>query len=280
VTPGKRRVSLAHLTVIDAGPIELIEAAAAGGFESIGLRIVAPTPSDTIVPVIGVEPMLREIERRLADTAITILDIEAIWIAPHTDASAFGAIVDTGARLGAQFVLAIGNDPEPARQRDTFARLAESARTVGLRAVMEFIPYCQVRTLAQARTLVREAGVPGAAVVVDALHLVRSGGSVGDLAGLTADDVPYLQLCDARATPPPIEGLRAEARGDRLYPGDGALDVQGLLRALPASLPISVEAPCAAYAHLPTAERARLCGERTRSVLAQSLPDRERLART
>ena len=268
MTPAKRRISLAHLTVIDAGPIELIEAAVAGGFDAIGLRIVAPTASDTIVPVIGVEPMLREIERRLADSALSILDIEAIWLAPHTDAGTFGAIVETGARLGARFVLAIGNDPEPARQRDNFARLAESARAVGLRAMMEFIPYCQVATLAQARTLVREAAVPGAAVVVDALHLVRSGGSVADLAGLTPDDVPYLQLCDARATPPPTDGLRAEARGDRLYPGDGALDVQGLLRALPASLPISVEAPCAAYASLPARERARLCGERTRRVLA------------
>jgi len=268
VNPGNRRTSLAHLTVIDAGPIELIEAAVAGGFDAIGLRIVAPTITDTIVPVIGVEPMLREIERRLADSAVSILDIEAIWLAPHTDAGTFGAVVETGARLGAKFVLAIGNDPEPARQRDNFARLAESARAVGLRAVMEFIPYCRVATLAQARALVRDVAVPGAAVVVDALHLVRSGGSIADLAGLTTDDVPYLQLCDARATAPPPEGLRAEARGDRLYPGDGALDVRGLLRALPAALPVSVEAPCAAYAHLTAAERARLCGERTRRALA------------
>ena len=82
MTPAKRRISLAHLTVIDAGPIQLIEAAVAGGFDAIGLRIVAPTASDTIVPVIGVEPMLREIERRLADSALSILDIEAIWLAP------------------------------------------------------------------------------------------------------------------------------------------------------------------------------------------------------
>lgn len=257
--PPDRRLSLAHLTVIDAGPIQLIDAAVAGGFDSIGLRIVAPTESDVIVPVIGVEPLLRQIENRLADTGITILDVEAIWLSPRTDPGTFAAIAETGARLGAGYVLAIGNDPEPARQRDNFARLAESARAVGLRAMMEFIPYCEVKTLADARALAHATGVPGAGVIVDALHLRRSGGSVADLLGMSADELPYLQLCDARA----------EARGDRLYPGDGALDLSGLLRTLPGSLPISVEAPCAAYANLPLAERARLCAERTRRVLSQ-----------
>lgn len=266
--PPDRRLSLAHLTVIDAGPIELIDAAVAGGFDSIGLRIVAPTESDVIVPVIGVEQLLRQIERRLADTGITILDVEAIWLSPRTDPGTFTAIAETGARLGAGYVLAIGNDPEPARQRDNFAKLAESARAVGLRAMMEFIPYCEVKTLVEARALAHATGVTGAGVIVDALHLRRSGGSVADLLGMSAEELPYLQLCDARAEAPPPDRLRAEARGDRLYPGDGALDLPGLLRALPRSLPISVEAPCAAYANLPPAERARLSAERTRRVLS------------
>ncbi|MCA1646004.1 MAG: hypothetical protein LC797_11255 [Chloroflexi bacterium] len=38
------QLSLAHLTVLDATPLQLIDGAAAGGFELIGLRIVPPTP--------------------------------------------------------------------------------------------------------------------------------------------------------------------------------------------------------------------------------------------
>ncbi|MFO1084171.1 MAG: TIM barrel protein [Reyranellaceae bacterium] len=269
MSPPDRRLSLAHLTVIDAGPIELIDAAVAGGFDSIGLRIVAPTESDAIVPVIGDEPLLRRIEGRLAETGITILDVEAIWLSPRTDPGTFAAIAETGARLGAGYVLAIGSDPEPARQRDNFARLAEAARAVGLRAMIEFIPYCEVKTLADARALAHATGVPGAGVIVDALHLRRSGGSAADLLGMSADELPYLQFCDARAEAPPLDRLRAEARGDRLYPGDGALDLRALLGAVPNALPISVEAPCAAYANLPPPQRARLCAERTRRVLSQ-----------
>jgi len=72
------RLSLAHLTVLDADPLTLIDAAAAGRFDAIGLRIVPPMPTDQIVPVIGNERLIGEIERRLDATGVRVLDIEAV----------------------------------------------------------------------------------------------------------------------------------------------------------------------------------------------------------
>ena len=46
-------LSLDHLTVIDATPIELIDAAAAGGFDAVGLRIITPLAAKKVFPVIG-----------------------------------------------------------------------------------------------------------------------------------------------------------------------------------------------------------------------------------
>ena len=43
-------LSLAHLTVLDAHPLELVAAAVAGGFDAMGLRIVPPTPAHAVVP--------------------------------------------------------------------------------------------------------------------------------------------------------------------------------------------------------------------------------------
>src|SRR5436305_1468484 len=114
MTAGKRRLSLAHLTIVDATPVELIDAARAGGFDSIGLRIVAPMPTDRIVPVVGDETMIRSIEARLADTGIDILDVEAIWLTPDTDVAAYEAVFETGGRLRAAHVLVVGNDPDEA----------------------------------------------------------------------------------------------------------------------------------------------------------------------
>ena len=66
----------------------------------------------------------------------------------------------------------------------------------------------------------------------------------------------YMQLCDAKpGRPADMQEIIRQARGDRLLPGEGALDLRGLLRALPADLPISVEIPCAQP--MPPLERAR-----------------------
>lgn len=262
-----RLLSLAHLTVIDAGPVELIRAAAAGGFDHVGLRIVAPTASDRIVPVIGDAAMIRAVLAEMAATGVGVLDVEAIWLTPDTDPAAFPAIAETAARLGAAQVLAIGHDPERHRLVENFARLAETGRAHGLGTRLEFIPYCVVNSIAAAQAVIDAAGIPGTGIMIDALHLARSGGKAADLAAIAPDSLRYIQLCDARRDPPFPGDLRREARGDRFYPGDGDLDLAGLLAVLPAGMPLSIEAPVAAHAGLSVIERARLCGERTRATL-------------
>src|SRR5580658_6346970 len=106
-----RLLSLAHLTVLDAGPLELIDAAAAGGFDAIGLRIVPPMPTDMIVSVVDDRKMIREIELRLDATGVRIFDIEAVWLMPYTDVEALKPALALGRLFGATSILVIGNDP-------------------------------------------------------------------------------------------------------------------------------------------------------------------------
>jgi sugar phosphate isomerase/epimerase len=263
-----RRLSLAHLTVLDADPLTLIEAAAAGGFDAIGLRIVAPMPTDRIVPVVGDEAMIRAIQTRLADRGLEILDVEAVWLFPDADIPGYRPAFEVAERLGARHVLVVGNDPDEARVTEHFARFCELARPHGLIAMLEFIPYCHTRTLGDALRVVRASGAPNAGVLLDTLHLARSGGSAADIATLDSSLIAYAQLCDARAArPATIDALRQEARAGRRYPGEGALDLAAFVAALPAGLPLGIEAPCAEYAHLDPVERARRCGAATRAVL-------------
>src|SRR6478735_1445632 len=105
-------LSLEHLTVLDADPLTLIDAAAAGRFDAGGLRIVPPMLADRIVPVIGNERLIGEIEQRLDSNGIRILDIEAVWLMPHTDVAALRPALELGARLGAKYLLVVGNDPD------------------------------------------------------------------------------------------------------------------------------------------------------------------------
>jgi sugar phosphate isomerase/epimerase len=109
---------------------------------------------------------------------------------------------------------------------------------------------------------------PNAGLLIDALHFYRAGGNPADLAKLDPALMPYFHLCDAYAAAPPAEGLRPEGRGGRFYPGEGELRLAELLRAMPAEIPIAVEAPCARYAGLSINERARICGAATRALLS------------
>jgi sugar phosphate isomerase/epimerase len=63
--------------------------------------------------------------------------------------------------------------------------------------------------------------------------------------------------------------MARQAREDRLPPGHGDLDLTGLLKALPRSLPVSIEAPVLATQNRPPRERAKLVFDATQALLAR-----------
>jgi sugar phosphate isomerase/epimerase len=267
-SPIMRMLSLAHFTAIDADPVALIEAGAAGGFDAVGLRIVPPMPTDTIIPVIGDLPLQRAIKARMADTGVSILDVEAIWLTPETSVSALLPALDLAVELGAGYVLTCGHDPDWGRMTANLAQLSGAAHSRGLRVMLEFIPYTQVRNLAEAHQLLVDAAPENAGLLVDALHLSRSGGSPADLAQYDPALFSYMHLCDAPRAVPPQEGLRPEARGGRLYPGEGELWLTEFVAAFPPDVPVAIEAPSARHAAPPPMERARAAARAVRALLS------------
>ena len=127
------RLSLAHLTVLDAHPLALIDAAVAGRFNAIGLRIVPPSPADVIVPVVGDEALIRRLLAKLADTGVSVLDVETIWIGPDIDVAALRPAFEVAQRLGTRNVLTMGNDPDEARLTQTSRAFARKPRSSGYR---------------------------------------------------------------------------------------------------------------------------------------------------
>jgi sugar phosphate isomerase/epimerase len=75
-----------------------------------------------------------------------------------------------------------------------------------------------------------------------------------------------MQLCDARPErPADMQEIIRQARSDRLFPGEGGLDLKGLLGALPAGIPISLEIPVAKK--IEPLERARRALAATNAIL-------------
>lgn len=261
-------LSLCWLTVRGAHPLDHIRAAVAGGFDAVGLRLVPPTPGDPLVPVLGDEPLVRELQARLAGERVRVLDVETVWIGPDIDVAALRPVLDLAQRLGCGNLLTMGNDRDEARLTASFALLCREAACFGIAVGMEFAAYSAVPTIQCAERLVRAAAQPNGKILVDALHLARSGGVAADVAALDPRFLAYGQLADASG-PRPIgdAALMAEARGGRQLPGRGELPLADLLRALPAGLPLGVEAPCRASAESSVIERGRMAGVAVAALL-------------
>jgi sugar phosphate isomerase/epimerase len=149
---------------------------------------------------------------------------------------------------------------------EAFAGLCDRASAHGLEVTLEFLPWTRIRDAATAGAVVERAGRPNGGVMLDAWHHFRS---AAPLASIPAARVAAIQLCDApaRPEPDPVE----ETLHRRLLPGEGELDLAGLLRHLAAggcAAPVGVEVFSDAMAALPVREVARRAAAAARRVLA------------
>lgn len=258
-----RPLSLAHLTALWLDPVELIEVAAATGYTHVGLRLLPSAPGGRAYALMDDPVQLREVARRLRDTGIHVFDLEIVRLDDRFEAARYLPLFEVGAELDAHSVLVGCDDREPRRLAQSYAALCELARPFGLHPSVEFMPWTAVPDAESALALVKAAGSPrNAGILVDALHQARSDSPLGRIAALPRELLHYAQVCDASATvPATVEGLIHDARCNRMLPGEGALDLQGLLAALPAALPLSIE--------IPNDSRAPSLGARTWATMAR-----------
>ncbi|WP_020655270.1 sugar phosphate isomerase/epimerase family protein [Massilia niastensis] len=252
-------LSLASGVIPEASPVQAVYAAFDAGFEAVGLWI-EPARWDVSVT--------RQVQGALRATGLRVLDAEVVWLRPGPFDPALLATIDIAAELGAAHVLVVSSDPNRASTLDRFVRLCEHARPLPLRVALEFGAFTDVPDLHAAAAILRDAAQPNQALLVDALHLQRSGGRPADLAALPPEWFSYAQLCDAPAKGPSAgdrAAIRAEAVDRRLCSGEGELPLAQLLAALPAHTPLSLEVRSQALRR-----RYPDFSERARAVLRQT----------
>lgn len=252
-----RELSLAALSALELTPPQLVSCAAEAGYSHVGLRLLPATPQDRRHDVIGDTPMVRGLQSLLANTGVRVLDVEIVRLKPETRADEFLPMLETGARLGARHVLVAANDPDLERFTARFAELCALAAPFGLSCQIEPMPWTELRTAAAALRAIEASGAANAGVLIDAIHWHRVDGTLAELAVLPPARLHYLQLCDAPVPRPrDMDEILDQARAQRRYPGEGGIDLAGLLRTLPAGLPLSLEIPRRDLAALPAHQRA------------------------
>ena len=263
-------LSLAHATLLDLTTAELIRVAAATGYDAVGLRLIPMgRPGE---PRYGIDehPSYRgEIRRALDETGVRFLDIEVIQIAEGLDPRAYLPAMESAAELGCRFALVNVYTPNCAAAHDDLATLCDLAKPLGLTMALEFVSFSNLPTLAETIEMVDACGRENAAVLIDTLHLHSSREPLGGLARLPADRVRYVHVCDAPGVVPAApDDRRRIAREERLFPGEGGIDLAGMLRGLPADVVYAVEVQNPARAAALGAEGyARLAFETTARYL-------------
>jgi sugar phosphate isomerase/epimerase len=215
---------------------ERIEAAAAAGFRGFGL-----VHADLVVA--ARQHGLAEVRTMLEAHGMVHVELEFLldwWTSgPRREASdqVRRDLLAASEALAAKHIKAgpeIGpRGWEQGLWEQELARLAAEAEAVGARVSLEFLPMCNVATLADALAIVRGAGHPAAGVLVDAWHAARTGLDLEELAAVPAAEIAAIELDDV--DPDPAGSLWDDTIDGRRLPGQGGYDVPAFINAVRAT---------------------------------------------
>lgn len=240
----KHQYSLAHLTALALSPLELIKVAARTGYTYVGLRLNQVTPQDPLYPLIADRGLMQVTKQLLDDTGIKVWDVELARMDPMHSPEDYLPLLEAAAELGARHVLTQLPDPDRVRATERFARICDLAKPLGLGIDLEFPSWTETPNLQSAVTLLNAVDRSNAGIMIDTLHFARSHSSLEQLKSLPRTWFHYAQICDAPAEiPATLEGLLHTARSERLFPGEGGIDVRRILDHMPPNIPYALEIP-------------------------------------
>jgi sugar phosphate isomerase/epimerase len=273
--PLSARLALSHGSLINTPPPQFVQAAAAAGFRQVSLRVAAGLEAlgkgepNAPYNLLGDRVLQRETRRALAATGTRVVEAEYVLLTPALEVLDYRRFIEAAALLGARQVVVVffGYDDE-ARIVADFARLCDLASDHGLAAIIEFVAPTSVNSIEKCARIISASGKTNAGILVDALHLFRTGGSVEQLAATKPELIANCQLSDG------LMGLGATWEPDmpknRLQLGDGDFPVRQLVAALPPGVPVAVETPSQSFLNSPLSvgDKARFLMRRAREYFS------------
>jgi len=236
--------------------LEQIAAAAAAGFEGIGLDIWS---IDRHRELGGSLDGLRE---ALDRHAIECVELQAfVFTGDRAETAAQAANIAAVADVVRPEIIMAGTHAEV--DEAVVANLARFAPLVtrsGARLAIEFLPTMPIDTIARTRELIARAGLPSetAGVCLDVWHFSHGPDGWADLDALPLAELAYVQFSDH----PPLasDDLTHEMLHRRVVPGAGVLELDrfvGAVRAKGYTGPVAAEVISAELRGLEPAEAAR-----------------------
>ncbi len=252
---------------------ERVSAAAAAGMSAIGLYVYeyARLRDDE-----GRSPAA--IRRLLEEHDIVIADAEVVrgWWATDGDEAdearrAEALAFEMADEFGVRYLQAVGPYGCGFEQAvDGFGRLCDRAADHGLLVGIEWLPFTNIVTAADAQAIVRASGRPNAGYCADIWHHVRGANDPDLIAVLEPQRVFAIQMNDGSLVPE-LDDYKTDCLVNRLPPGDGEFDCVGFidqLRRMGVDAPISLEVPQTGLWAAPADVAAAAAADGMRRVLA------------
>ena len=245
-SPAEPLYSLAHLTLINCTPAELVYVAARAGYDAVSLRLIPMNVAGEFTPSPVDLSQVRATRTALATTGLKVLDVEVARITEDCNPREFERALELGGELGARhMIMSAWTKRRDDRNflLDVYAQTCDLAAPFGLTVDLEFPSFSRLRTLDEVLDIVRAADRPNGGILVDTLYLHLSRVDVGELLHVPPDWLHFLHISDCL---PGIadtrEGMIQLARDARLYPGEGWIDFAGIIERCP-PVNFSIELP-------------------------------------
>ena len=116
-------LGLAHFTVLEVPPLDLVSLAARIGYASMGLRLHPAFPGAPYYTIPVGSSAMREMKERIQGEGVSVYDIEFVIIDPDFAAERLRAMLESAGELGARRLSVCGDDPDRGRLEANFAEL-------------------------------------------------------------------------------------------------------------------------------------------------------------
>lgn len=267
----KHEFSLVYLTSAGCPPPEMIYLAGRAGYDYVSLRTIPMGLANEPDFKLARNPALRAaIKTALSATGVRLHDTENARIVDGVDVSRYLPEIEIAADLGARYVLSNIWTDDHAMVVDQVGKLCDLAGRCGIGVIIEFVTWASIKTIGEVAQLIAEIGRDNVGIVLDTLHFHRSRCSLADLEEIPSHLLRFVHLCDAPLEiPATVEGLVHTGRAERLYLGEGGIDIASIVRKLP-EMVYGIELPhVARVGEIGQAEHVFRCLETARAYLAR-----------
>src|SRR5947209_13535916 len=187
------RLGIGFLGGFGLPPVEFVDLTA-----DLGCRYMSAVVRGLPLVPLGYPPfslkdatLRRDVLTAMNHRGVTMSLGDGCLVLPGAEMTQFAGELDALAEFGVPRINVVSLDPDLGRTFDQFAVLTELAAERGIQTVVEPVPGLTVGDLPTALAAREHVARPDFRLLIDTMHLVRSGSNAADVAAVDPDHIGY-----------------------------------------------------------------------------------------